>query len=318
MIRSFNYDTAHPLSAKRILSPHRSVANSIKIGVLSKNQAFWATTEIMKALRERHADPVYLHTPEVHLSLDGEKADAVYDGPSLASLDAAIPHVGRSLTQLGMIILKQFELMRIPSTLSMQGLLVARNKYLTLQALHSAGIRIPESVLIASRKRDQEPTEYLASPLVMKLLSGAQGIGVMLVRDPKEAGPIIDTLSKLDQIICIQKYLPNAGEDIRIFVTGAEIVGAMRHKAAAHEWRSNIHIGGRGIAHNPSEAEAETAIKAAEAVGIEIAGVDLITVENEPYVIEVNASPGFSGLLNATGINAAHKIAEYALSKAKT
>jgi ribosomal protein S6--L-glutamate ligase len=289
----------------------------MKIGVLSRNQAYWATTEIIEALKESHVEPIYLHTPQVHLSLDGEKADAVYDGYSLSNLDAAIPRIGRSLTQLGLMILKQFELMRIPSTLSISGLLLARNKYLTLQALHAARLRIPESVLIASRKQDQEPSEYLAPPLVMKLLSGTQGIGVMLVRDPKEAGPIIDTLSELDQIICLQKYLPNPGEDIRAFVVGSEIVAAMKRKAALNEWRSNIHIGGRGVSHDLSPTEAETALKAAEAVGVEIAGVDLITVENTPYVIEVNASPGFKGLLEASGINAAQKIAEYAVSKAK-
>jgi len=289
----------------------------MKIGVLSRNQAYWATTEIIEALKENRAEPIYLHTPQVHLSLDGEKADAVYDGHSLANLDAAIPRIGRSLTQLGLMILKQFELMRIPSTLSISGLLLARNKYLTLQTLHAARLRIPESVLIASRKQDQEPSEYLAPPLVMKLLSGTQGIGVMLVRDPKEAGPIIDTLSELDQIICLQKYLPNPGEDIRAFVVGSEIVAAMKRKAAVNEWRSNIHIGGRGVSYDLSVTEAETAIKAAEAVGVEIAGVDLITVENAPYVIEVNASPGFKGLLEASGINAAQKIAEYAISKAK-
>lgn len=289
----------------------------MKIGVLSKNQAFWATTEIMRALKEKQADPVYLRTPEVHLSLEGEMADAVYDKKSLRDLDAVIPRIGRSLTQLGIMILKQFQLMNIPSTLSMDGLLVARNKYLALQALHAARIRIPESVLIASRNRHEEPTEYLSPPLVMKLLSGTQGIGVMLVRDAKEAGPIIDTLSELDQMICLQKYLPNPGEDIRVFIVGNDVVGAMKRRAAAHEWRSNIHIGGQGFAHTLSNSEAETALKAAEAVGVEIAGVDLISVENQPYVIEVNASPGFHGLLNATGVNAAEKIAEYALTKAK-
>jgi ribosomal protein S6--L-glutamate ligase len=241
----------------------------------------------------------------------------MFEEGSLSRLDAVIPRIGRSLTQLGTIILKQLELMRIPSTLSMEGLLTARNKYLTLQALHSVGLSIPESVLVASRKAEHEPTQYLSPPLVMKLLGGTQGIGVMLVKDPQEAGPIIDTLSELDQIICIQRYLPNPGEDIRVFVVGTEIVGAMKRKAAAHEWRSNIHMGGHGIAHSLSESEAEAAIKAVEAVRVEIAGVDLIIAENEPYVIEVNASPGFKGLLNATGINAAEKIAGYAIAKAK-
>jgi ribosomal protein S6--L-glutamate ligase len=289
----------------------------MKIGVLSKNQAFWATTEIMRALKEHNAEAIYLRTPEVHLSLEEKVADAVYDKKSLRDLNAVIPRIGRSLTQLGIMILRQFDMMTIPSTLSMQGLLTARNKFLALQALHVAGLKIPESVLIASRNRHEEPTEYLTPPLVMKLLSGTQGIGVMLVRDPKEAGPIIDTLSELDQMICLQKYLPNPGEDIRAFIAGGEIVGAMKRKAAAHEWRSNIHIGGQGIAHTLSEPEAEIAIKAAEAVGVEIAGVDLISVENQPYVIEVNASPGFRGLLAATGVNAAEKIADYALTKAK-
>src|SRR3990172_9408820 len=289
----------------------------MKIGVLSKNRDFWATSEIMKALKEKGADPVYLYTPEIHLTLEGKKADAVYEAASLSTLHAVIPRIGRSLTQLGIMLLRQFELMKIPSTLSMLGLLTARNKYLALQALQKVGISIPESVLIASRTRSEELTEYLPPPVVMKLLNGPQGIGVMLVRDVKEAGPIIDTLSELEQMICLQKYLPNPGEDIRVFVAGEEVVGAMERKAAPHEWRSNIHMGGHGTAHKLSQVENETAIRAAEAVGVEIAGVDIISVGNEPHVIEVNASPGFRGLLEATGINAAQRIAEYAVAKAK-
>jgi ribosomal protein S6--L-glutamate ligase len=289
----------------------------MKIGVLSKNPEFWATTEIMKALKEKNAEPIYVKTPEIHLMLEGSKVDAVYEKKSLSRLDTVIPRIGRSLTQLGVMLLKHFELMKLPSTLSMNGLLTARNKYLALQALHAAGVKIPESVLIASRNKNEEPTEYLSPPLVMKLLSGTQGVGVMRVRDAKEAGPIIDTLSELDQMICLQKFLPNPGEDIRVFVIDKEIVGAMKRKAAPHEWRSNIHMGGQGIPHKPSKAEAETAVRAAEAVGVEIAGVDIISVDEEPYVIEVNASPGFRGLLAATGVNAADKMAEYALEKAK-
>jgi len=289
----------------------------MKIGVLSKNPEFWATTEIMSALREKGAEPIYVRTPEVHLMLAGPKVDAIYERQSLSRLDSVIPRIGRSLTQLGVMILKQFELMKLPSTLSLNGLLTARNKYLALQALHGAGVKIPESVLIASRNKNEEPSEYLSPPLVMKLLSGTQGIGVMRVGDAKEAGPIIDTLSELDQMICLQKFLPNPGEDIRVFVIDGKIIGAMKRKAAPHEWRSNIHIGGQGIPHKPSVAETETSIKAAEAVGVEIAGVDLISVDEDPYVIEVNASPGFRGLLGATGINAAEEIAKYAIAKSK-
>ncbi|HUK28725.1 MAG TPA: RimK family alpha-L-glutamate ligase [Candidatus Acidoferrales bacterium] len=288
----------------------------MQIGVLSKNQEFWATTEIMKALKEKNVRPAYVKTPEVHLIL-GANIDAVYEKKSLTELDILIPRIGRSLTQLGVMLLRHLELMNVPSTLSREGLVTARNKYLTLQALYAAGVRIPESVLIASRSKSEEPTDYLSPPLVMKLLSGTQGIGVMRVRDAKEAGPIIDTLSELDQMICLQKFLPNPGEDIRIFLAGGTVVAAMKRKAAPNEWRSNIHIGGHGIAHKPSNKETEEAINAAKAVGVEIAGVDLISVENQPYVIEVNASPGFRGLLEATGINAAAAIADYAVEYAR-
>jgi len=260
--------------------------------------------------------PTYVKTPEIHLVLDAA-VDAIYENKSLSRLDSVVPRIGRSLTQLGVMLLKQFELMKIPSTLSIEGLMTARNKYLTLQALHGAGVRIPESVLIASRNKTEEPMDYLSPPLVMKLLSGTQGVGVMRVRDVKEAGPIIDTLSELDQMICLQKFLPNPGEDIRVFLVDGQVVAAMKRKAAPNEWRSNIHMGGIGTAHKPTTQEVETATKAAEAVKVEIAGVDLITVENQPYVIEVNASPGFRGLLAATGINAADKIADCAISKAK-
>jgi ribosomal protein S6--L-glutamate ligase len=289
----------------------------MKIGILSKSSEFWATTQIIEAVKKRGFDPVYLHTPRIHLTLEGDKADAICDNQSLSSLNVAIPRIGRSLTQLGLMLLKHFELMQIPSTLSMNGLLTARNKYLALQALHAAGINIPESILIASRNRNEDLMEYLPPPIVLKLLTGTQGIGVMRVRDVKEAGPIIDTLSELDQMICLQKYMPNPGEDIRVFTVGGEVVAAMIRRAAPHEWRSNIHIGGQGVEHNVTEEERESAVKAAEAVGVEIAGVDLISVEGKPYVIEVNASPGFRGLLKATGVNAAEKIVEYAVCRSK-
>jgi len=289
----------------------------MKIGILSRNKDFWATTQIIQAVKQKGSEPIYLHTPTIHLTLYGDKADAIFDNRSLSSLDVAIPRIGRSLTQLGLILLKHFELMQIPTTLSMNGLLTARNKYLALQALHAAKIRIPESVLVASRNRSEDLMEYLPPPIVLKLLTGTQGVGVMRVRDAKEAGPIIDTLSELDQMICLQRYMPNPGEDIRVFIIDDQVVAAMKRRAAAHEWRSNIHIGGQGIEHKLTPEEKESSVRAAQAVGVEVAGVDLISVEDKPYVIEVNASPGFRGLLSATGINAAEKIAEYAHNKAR-
>lgn len=289
----------------------------MKIGIMSKNERFWATHRIIQTAKEKGHATRYLHTPHMQVILSDGRTDLMDDGKSVQDLDVVIPRIGRSLTSLGILVVNQLHLMRIPTTLSMQGLTLARNKFLTLQALHKVGIRFPPSMLIASRIRAREAAEVVPPPLVLKLLTGTQGVGVMRVRSVKEATPIIDTLSELDQLICIQKYIPNPGEDIRAFVIDGHVVAAMKRRAAIDEWRSNIHIGGRGLPYQLTREEHELAVKAAKAVGVEIAGVDLISGDEGPSVIEVNASPGFEGLLRATGVNVAPHIVDYAVRKAK-
>lgn len=289
----------------------------MKIGVLSKNQSFWATQKIMQSAKERGHESRYLQTPHMQVTLANGKSDLLHDGKTVKDLDAVIPRIGRSLTQLGILVLQQLDVLEIPSTLSMRGLMLARNKFLALQALLQAGVKIPQSMLIASRIRAREAADVIPPPLVLKLLTGTGGVGVMRVRSVKEAGPIIDTLSELDQLICVQKYMPNPGEDIRAFVVGGRVIAAMKRRAAPDEWRSNIQIGGRGVPYRLTRDEEETAVKAAEAVDVEVAGVDIISGDGKPYVIEVNASPGFQGLLKATGVDAAPYIVDYAAKKSK-
>jgi ribosomal protein S6--L-glutamate ligase len=295
----------------------RTPVFGLKIGIFSRSDSFWATQKIMQAAKERGHDVRYLHTPDVQVTLNDGRGDILYEGRSAKNLDVVIPRIGRSLTQLGILILRQLELLGIPTTLSMRGLMMARNKYLALQALHDADVRFPPSMLIASRVKASAATDVIPPPLVLKLLTGTGGVGVMRVRSVKEAGPIIDTLCELNQLICVQKFVPNPGEDIRAFVVGKRVIAAMKRVAAADEWRSNIHIGGRGVPHKLSNEEEEIAIAAARAVRVEIAGVDMISGEGRPYVIEVNASPGFQGLLAATGVDAAPHIVDYAVRKSK-
>jgi RimK family alpha-L-glutamate ligase len=102
-----------------------------------------------------------------------------------------------------------------------------------------------------------------------------------------------------------------------MFVVGNEVIGAMLRRAGPTEWRSNIHLGGKGFPYSPAEAESEMAVKAAEAVGVEIAGVDMIMTNDGPFIIEVNASPGFRGLMKATDIDVPGRIVDYAVMKAR-
>ena len=277
---------------------------------------YWTTRKIIKAGRYKGHDTQFVRTGDVQLRVDDVYFDAFSGAKSFRETDVVIPRIGRSLTDFGVLLLNQLDLMGVPTTLSAAGLSTARNKFATMQRLRAAGLRIPESFLVASKIKAGDVIERTPPPLILKLLSGTQGVGVMKVEKVSDVGPIIDTLVELKQLILIQSYVPNPGEDIRMFVIGDEVVGAMVRKAGPTEWRSNIHLGGKGILYKPTEAENEIAVKAARAVGVEIAGIDMIMSKDGPFQIEVNASPGFKGLMKATDVDVPGRIIDYAVQKA--
>jgi len=289
----------------------------LRIGVLSRNMEYWTTKKIIKAGRLKGHETEFYRTGDVQLRVDDVYFDAFHGAKSFKGTDVVIPRIGRSLTDFGILLLNHLALMGVPTTLSAAGLATARNKFATMQKLRAAGLRIPESFLVASKIKAGDVIEQTPPPLILKLLSGTQGVGVMKVEKVSDVGPIIDTLVELKQLILIQSYVPNPGEDVRMFVVGEQVVGAMVRKAGPTEWRSNIHLGGRGIPYKNTEAEGEMAVKASEAVGLEIAGVDMIMANDGPYLIEVNASPGFKGLMKATDADVPGRIIEYAAQKAK-
>ncbi len=159
--------------------------------------------------------------------------------------------------------------------------------------------------------------ELLPFPAVLKILSGTQGMGVLRVKDPSEAASIVDTMHVLGEALAIQEFIPHPGIDIRAFVVGDEVVGSMKRVAALHEWRTNIHLGAQGRPHDLDDEGTSVALRAARATGLEIAGVDMVYRDEQPFVLEVNACPGFRGLEEATGLDVAKPMVTYALRKAK-
>lgn len=287
----------------------------MRVGVISRKQTFWSTKRILRAIRDRGHEPVYAKTDEIRLVV-GNPPDALVDGRSLRESDVYIPRIGRSMTDFGAMLLRQLEMMSIPATLSGEALITARNKFLALQALHAAGVPVPRTVLLASRPNVMEARTFVPYPAVLKILRGTQGIGVMRVKDLDETASIVDTLNLFGEVVCLQEYIPNPGIDIRVFVVGESVVASMKRVAPHFEWRANIHLGGKGQKLELDDATKEVAVRASKAVGLEVSGVDMIMSGDTPYVLEVNASPGFRGLLEATGVNAAEHIVDYAVETA--
>ncbi len=287
----------------------------MKIGIVSRKDTYWSTRQLLKAVARAGHEPSYIRTDAVRLVVAGHD-DAQYGGKSVKDHAIFIPRIGRSLTDFGKMLLRQLELMDMKTTLSSEALITARNKFLALQSLREAKVPIPRSILLASRPDVMEAAHFVHYPAILKILSGTQGIGVMRVKSFEETAAIVDTMKSFGQVMLLQEYIPNPGIDIRALVVGDRVVGAMKRVAQMHEWRSNIHLGAKGMPVELTDFAKDVAVRASKAVGLEISGVDMIFRGDEPVVLEVNASPGFRGLLDATKVNAADAMVEYAVAKA--
>ncbi|MBD0269978.1 MAG: RimK family alpha-L-glutamate ligase, partial [Cyanobacteria bacterium Co-bin8] len=141
---------------------------------------------------------------------------------------------------------------------------------------------------------------------------GTQGIGVVLAETQQAAKSVIEAFRGLDANILVQEFIKEAGgADIRCFVIGEKVVAAMKRQGAAGEFRSNLHRGGTASKIRLTPEERSTAIRAAKAMGLRVAGVDLLRSNHGPVVMEVNSSPGLEGIEMATGIDVAAKIIEF-------
>ncbi len=287
----------------------------MNIGIVSKKDTYWSTRQLLKAVERHGHEPSFIQTEHVRLVVAGHD-DVQYNGVSIRDHGIFIPRIGRSLTDFGKMFLRQLELMHLKTTLSSDGLITARNKFLAIQSLREAHIPIPRSILLASRPDVVEAAHFVHYPAILKILSGTQGIGVMRVKSFEETAAIVDTMRSFGEVMLLQEYIPNPGIDIRAFVVGDEVIGSMKRVAQMHEWRSNIHLGAKGMPIELDGHAKEIAVRASRAVGLEISGVDMIFRGDEPVVLEVNASPGFRGLLQATHINAADAMVDYAIEKA--
>jgi len=225
-----------------------------------------------------------------------------------------IPRIGSRSTQFGAAVIRQFQVMGVPTTTQPGAVLRARDKFATIQALAAAGIKVPPT----SAARTPSSTEDVLSlvegaPIVLKLLEGTQGKGVILAETKKAAESLISAFHQLDADILIQQFIKEAkGEDIRAFVVDGRVVASMLRRAAPGEFRANLHQGGSSEQVILTAEEERVAIAAARCVGLDVAGVDLLRTESGPLVIEVNVSPGLQGIEKASGINVAEEIVTFA------
>ncbi len=285
----------------------------MKIAILSRNSSLYSTRRLKEAGEARgHKMPIidYLRC---YMNITSRNPQVLYQGGPLEGVDAIIPRIGASNTFYGTAVVRQFEMMDVFTANESQAISRSRDKLRCLQLLSKRGIGLPVTGFAHSTKDIDGLVNIVGgAPLVIKLLEGTQGIGVVLTETYQAATSVIEAFRGLNANILVQEFVAEAkGADIRCFVIDGKVITAMKRRGAPGEFRSNLHRGGNAEKIRLSPDERSTAVKAAKAMGLRIAGVDLLRSNHGPVVMEVNSSPGLEGIETATGLDIAGKIIEF-------
>lgn len=258
---------------------------------------------------------------ECELSFDKNGPSVYYRGKPFPKVDVIIPRV--SLLEdvsLYASILKQFQLMGVSVLNTYDAVKRAKNKLRTLQILSHYGIPTPRTFVISQRDDLKGAIDRVGGfPVIMKSPFGSWGAGVMIAESFRNALSSLDLIwsarDSKQHMILIQEYVKESkGKDTRVFVVGGEVVASMERSAKKGEFRSNAALGGAGREVSITKEYEDMAIKSAQLLDLEMAGVDIISTKNGPAVLEVNANPGFEELEVATGIDVAKAIVERAVA----
>jgi len=285
----------------------------MKILILSRNADSYSTSRIIKEGLIRNHEIIQVDHSKCDLIIEKKNPAIIYNGKILHNIDAIIPRIGASLTFYGTAVIRQFELMKVFTTVQSQALLHSRDKLYSFQLLSKAGLGLPKTVFTNYSKNVNDIIRGAGgAPVIIKLLEGTQGLGVVLAETENAAESVIQAFNGMKIRVIVQEYIKEVqGSDVRVFVVDGEVVGAIKRQAKNGEFRSNLHRGGTARVIQLTEDEEKAAIKAARTLGLGICGVDLLQSNHGPLILEVNSSPGLEGIEKATGTNIAEKVIQY-------
>lgn len=288
------------------------------IGVVTKNEASWCSKKILEAFKSRGVDTLAFSLPQVVAQV-GFEAKIKVKGRNIDEFDGLLvrPIGSGSLEEILFRVdtLHRIARLGIPIVNHPKAIERAADKYFTLTLLEDAGVQVPKTIVTENTQEAVKAFSIFGGEVVVKPIFGSRGMGITKVLDVEVARRIFRLLGYNHFVLYLQEYVPHGGRDIRCFVLGNHVVAAMYRVAS--DWRTNISLGGQPSPFKPNEEMEKLAVKAAEAIGCELAGVDLMEGKNGLLVNEVNSQPGFKGLQISSGINIAGEIAEYVMSKVK-
>ena len=282
----------------------------MKLAILSANPSLYSTNRLVEAAQKRGHDVDVINHNHCYVGMETNNNNVYLGDHELVDYDAIIPRIGASVTFYGSSIIRQFEVKHVYTTLSSLALVRSRDKLRATQVLAKNDIGIPKTVFAKQPRDVQNLIKTVGGPpLIVKLLEGTQGLGVVLAETKTAAKSVIEAFYGLNANILVQEFIKEAGgSDIRVIVVGGKVIAAYKRQGQEGEFRSNLHRGGEGVKVTLTSKEQKTAIAATKALGLNIAGVDMLRSERGPLVLEVNSSPGFEGVERVTGVDVADQI----------
>jgi ribosomal protein S6--L-glutamate ligase len=285
----------------------------LKIAILSRNKTLYSTRRLVEAGQQRGHEMHIIDVLRCYMNITSHKPSIHLKGQPLEGFQAVIPRIGASVTFYGTAVLRQFEMMGVYPLNESVAITRSRDKLRSLQLLSRKGIGLPVTGFAHKPDDVEDLIQMLGgAPLVVKLLEGTQGIGVVLTETQKAAESVIEAFMGLKANILAQEFIKEAGgADIRCFVIGDKVVAAIKRQGKEGEFRSNLHRGGTASLIRITPEERSTAVRAAQTMGLNVAGVDILRSNHGPVVMEVNSSPGLGGIETATGKDVAGMMIQF-------
>lgn len=286
----------------------------MKIAILSRKSNLYSTHRLVEAAKARGHQADVIDTMRCYMNITSVQPTIHYKGNELQVYDAVIPRVGASVTFYGAAVIRQLETMGVFCVNDSVAITRGRDKLRCLQLLSKKGIGLPVTGFAHSLDEIKDLIKMVGGPpLVIKFLEGTQGIGVILVETSKAARSVLEAFLGLKVNIMVQEYIKEAGgTDIRCFVVGDQVVASIKREAkSSEEFRSNLHRGGVASPVDITPEERNMAIRAAQIIGLNVAGVDIVRSHRGPLIIEVNASPGLEGIEKTTNKDIASEIIKF-------
>lgn len=277
--------------------------SGLRIGLLASNPNLYSNRRLMEAAEQLGHHIEFYNIRQCFMKLDANRPEIQYrGGKSISNLDAIIPRVRPAQTFYACALIRLFESMGVFCLNNSDAIIKSRDKLFSLQLLLRQGVQIPTSGFASSPLDTSDLIEMVGgSPLIVKLLEGTQGKGVVLAETKKAAESVINAFKSLNANILVQEFIKEAdGKDLRCFVIDGKVVASMQRSAPPGEFRANVHLGGISSLVKTTSEERKMAIKATKAMGLKVAGVDIIRSSRGPLVLEVNSSPGLEGIESAT------------------